>query len=138
MNPIYLVKASWPAGVAALFFGIVYSVLLCSFPDYIENFDEMLKYTHNSNWGGLEMLFILNSGILGATSVVISERRTDASGIMLWLIASSWCLISIGFGFAMAQTYLGNFPDPMWEILAFSLATAVGATALRTYLGGNL
>ncbi len=133
-----ILKLSSPVAVVALPFGMGYCFLLCLFPDAIEAYDKMLDFTATSQWGGIEVLFSLNSGVLGWVTVVVAERRLGAARFVLLLMALPWCLASIGGGFALALLYIGSFSDPMWEMLAYSLVSAIGACAVRAYLSNIL
>lgn len=135
---IALLKRSWPLGLLALPFGAVYCLFLCLFPDSIEAYVEMRAYTQFSTWGGVQVLFLLNSVIIGWLSAVVSERSIGTVGAVALLLAVLCCLGAIGAGFCLAWFFLGSLSDPMWEMLAYSLVSAVGASALRTYLAGIL
>ena len=128
----------WPVGLVALPFGMGCCFLLCLFPDAIEAYDKMRDFTATSQWGGIEVLFSLNSGVLGWVTVVVSERRLGAARFALLRMALPWCLASIGGGFALALLYIGSLSDSMWEMLAYSLVSAIGACAVRAYLGNIL
>jgi len=130
-----IMKLSWPLGLLALLFGMVYGLLLWSFPDAIEAYGTMRDYTAISQWGGIEVLFVLNSGVLGWVTVVVAERRMEAARFVLLPMAAPWCLVSIGGGFAFALLNIGSLSAAMMEMLAYSLGSAVGASILRAYWG---
>lgn len=127
-------RISWPVGLAALPFGAVYCLLVCLFPDSIDAYAKMHAYTDFSTWGGIEVLFMLNSAVLGWVAVVVTVRRTGVAGFVLILIALPWCLASIGSGFAVAWLCVGSISDGVWPMLAYSLGSVVCASALRTYM----
>lgn len=133
-RPLKFLRISWPAGLVALPFGTVYCLLLCLFPDSIEAYAKVRVYTDFSGWGGIETLFALNSAILGWLSVVVAERRTSVAGFILLLMILPWCFASICGGFALASLWERSFSDAVWDMLACSLVSVVGASALRAYL----
>ena len=119
---------SWPLGLLALPFGTVYCLLLCFLSDSIEVYDEL---PGNSEWGGVEVLFVLNSGVLAWVSVVVSERRTETEGFLALLFAFPWCFAAIGGGFAVALLFLGSLSDAMMEMLVFSVVSSIVIGGLR-------
>lgn len=131
---IVILKRSWPLGFVALPFAIVYCFLLCFFADAIEASYEMRAFTITSEWGDVDVLFMIASIALGWVGVVVSERRTGAERLVPLVMAVPWCLASIGGGFVLARLFLVSLSDPMWEMLAYSLVSAVGTSALRAYL----
>lgn len=133
-----IMKLSWPLGLVALPFGMGYCFLLCFFPDAIDAYDKMRDFTATSQWGGIEVLFALNSGVLGWVTVVVSERRLGPARFVLLLMALPWCFASIGGGFALALLYIGSLSAAMFDMLAYSLVSAVGACAVRAYLDNIL
>lgn len=133
-KPFRFLRISWPIGLVTLPFGTVYCLLLCLFPDSIDAYANMRVYTDFSTWGGIETLFALNSAVLGWLSVVVAERRTGVVGFVLLLMVLPWCFSSIGAGFALASLCVGSFSDAVWDMLAYSLVSVVGASALRAYL----
>lgn len=136
--PLEFLRISWPVGLVAIPFGTVYWLLLFLLPDSIDAYVHMRAYTDFSRWGGIEILFALNSGILGWLSVVIVERRADVARFVLLLMVLPWCFSSIGSGFALASLSVGVFSDAVWNMLMYSLVSTVGASALRAYLSDIL
>lgn len=130
-----VVTRSWPAGVIALPFGAVCFLLLTRMPDSIEAYDAMRDVTGNSQYGGIEVLFMVNAAALGWINGAILQRRLGQMGLVLLLTSSFWCLVSIGGGFAFAYQSLGNLTGPMWEMFAFSLGSAGVATVVQSYWG---
>ena len=58
------VERAWPLGLLALPFGILYCLLLCFLTDAIEASEQMRGSLSNYEWGGVDSLFALTSGIL--------------------------------------------------------------------------
>lgn len=134
-RPIERLGISWSLGFIALPFGAVYCLLLCLFPDSIEAYVKMRTDVDFSTWGGVEVLFVLNSAGLGWASVVALERRTGAAGPVVLLLALPCCLAAIAGGFALAPLFLGSLSGAMREMLTYSLVSALVASVLRVYLG---
>jgi len=78
---------------------------------------------------------MMNSGVFGWLSVVVSERRVGICGIGAFICAVPWCSGSIMGGFALALPLGATFSSATWEILAMSLVTVVGVCALRAWWG---
>ena len=104
------------------------------FPDAIEASEELWMYLQSSHWGGPETLFVLNSSLLGWVSIVVLERWLGTVGNVVLLIAFPWCLATIAGGFALALVFVERVPGPIWNMVALSVISAVGASAVRTYL----
>ena len=125
---------SWPVGVAALPFGLGCCFLVCFFPNAIEVYEEMEMYLVTSRWGGIETLFMLNSGVLGWVSVVVLEHRLGTVGTIVLLISLPWSLLAIAGGFGLGLLFVDPAPGSIWDMVGFSALAAVGASGLRTYL----
>ncbi len=132
-RPFKLLCHSWPLVVLTLPFGALYCSLLCFFPDAIEASVQMQAYT--SEWGGVEVLFMLNSAGLGWASVVVSERRIGGAGPAMLLFAWPCCLVAIASGFAAAPLFLGGLTAAMKEMLIISLVSVLAVSGIRVYWG---
>jgi len=113
-------------------------VLLSFFPDSIDAYDAMRDYTFTSEYGGIEVLFMLNSGLLGWVICVLVERKVDETTFILALTSSLWCLVLIGGGFALTSLFVGNLTGPMWEMLVLSMVFSVGTSTFQSYFGDLL
>jgi len=126
-------KRSWSVGFVALPCAIVNTVLICVLPDSIEAYAEFWRYLALDRWGGPETLFMINSGVLGWVSIVVLERKLGTVGMVVFLIALPWCLAAIAGGFALGVLFVEHVPGPIWDMVGYSVVSAVGASAVRTY-----
>lgn len=129
-----LLKMSWPVGLAAIPMGVIDLVLLCVFPESIEVYDSEATWAAHSR-GGIETLFIMNSGVFGWLCVVVTERRVGAGGFGALVFAIPWCAGSIIGGFALSIAFGGSFSDATWDMLSMSLITVAGVCAVRAWWG---
>jgi len=133
-KPLEFVERAWPLGLVAAPFGLVYCLLLCVFGEAIEASGQMRDYLANYDWGGVETLFALNSGLLGWVGIVVAGYRFGVTGPYLLWIALPWCFAAIGGGFALALLFLESLPGSMWEMILFCLVFMIGTAVFRVYL----
>ncbi|MCH7704037.1 MAG: hypothetical protein IIB61_02910 [Planctomycetes bacterium] len=98
-----------------------------TFVDYLGTGD-----SHRFSWARAP--FIGDCPRFGPPVWPVSERRAGAVGPVVLLFALPCCFAAIGGGFAITSLFLGSLSDGMKEMLAYSLVSAVGASALRSYL----
>lgn len=127
-------ERAWPIGLVALPFGLVYCLLLCVFGEAIEASGQMRGFLANYEWGGVDALFALTSGILGWTSIAVTGYRFGITGAWLLLIALPWCLTAIVGGFALAELIIDRLPGPVWELVVCCLVWMIGTCIFRVYL----
>jgi hypothetical protein len=87
---------------------------------------------------GPDDLFLLNSVLLGWASAAAAERRIDATGTGLVMIAVPFCLAAIAGGFGLAAILLAPLPGVSGELLIFCAICTVGAAIVRANLGDFL
>ena len=132
---MHLVR-SWPMGLVALAFALVFCLLLWFFADSIEAWGTMksLLVFRGQGRGGPAVLFMLTAGIMGGVSIAFLEYRLGTVGIVVFLFALPYCLAAIAGGFALGLFLLEGVPGSTWDMAAFSVILAVGVSAVRTYL----
>jgi len=87
--------------------------------------------------GGIETLFLLNSGILAWASIFILERRL-INGCIAVLVGAIWWTTAIGGGFAAALLIAGSLPSHPFEMVVFCMGVAMLSGASRAYLSDLL
>jgi len=127
-------KRSWPLGLVALPFGLVYCSLLCFFGEAIEASTQVRGYLASYEWGGVDTLFALNSGLLGWLSIVVAGYRFGITGRCLLWIALPWCFAAIGGGFGLALLFADRLPSSVWEIVLCCLVFMIGTSVFRVYV----
>ena len=127
-------RLSWPIGVVTLPFGLVYCFLLCFLGDAIAASEKMAAQLSGYEWGGVDALFAMNSGLLGWAGVVVAAKRFGISGPSLFLIALPWSLGALGGGFAVALLVMGSLPHSIWQILGICVVFMISTAVFRTYV----
>lgn len=129
-----LLAASWPTVLIAVPFAGVYCALVCFFADAIEAYGALRSLSSRVGWGGPEVLFAMNSAILGWVSIAFVGRRFGTGGLGVFMIALPWCLCTIAAGCCVGIVLLGRVPSPICEMGAYSVASVVGVSAARAWL----
>jgi len=127
-------KLAWPVAFVALPCALMICLLVWLFPDAIEAYGEFRTYLNYARWRGPGLLFMLNSAVLGWVSIVVLERKSQTVGIVVFLATLPWCLASIAGGFALSVYLVDHVPGSIGEMVAYSVVSAVGASAFRTHL----
>ena len=124
-------KQLWPVGLVTLASGLVNCLLVWLFPDAIDAYGKMGDLL--SGEGSIEVLFSLNSGVLGWVSIVVLQHRTGITGSVLLVFALPCWLVAISAGFALAAVVVNPLPNAVWDMITYSAISAGCAGALRVY-----
>ena len=124
-------KQTLPLALIAVFFGGVHLILFVSLTDAVEVSPDMQDVIGGSQWGGPEILFVLNAAAFAWVSIFAIRRRISTSGWPLMLGVAAIAAAFLGLASYFGWRVSGSSEDAMWRTYLFALAAALAVTVIR-------